>query len=100
MQIGVIYHFAFFQVAEAEQLITICREYLAALLLETARKDLPKDKPNYVQRNAELAAYFTHFEMQPVHRILTLRAAANTFYKLKNMKTCTSFCRRLLDLCN
>ncbi|CAI2316133.1 unnamed protein product [Caenorhabditis sp. 36 PRJEB53466] len=86
------------QVAEAEQLVTITREYLAALLLETYRKDLPKTNEEDLKRNAELAAYFTHFELQSVHRILTLRSAVNTYFKLKQMKTCASFCRRLLEL--
>ncbi|CCD73511.1 Coatomer subunit alpha [Caenorhabditis elegans] len=86
------------EVAEAEQLITITREYLAALLLETYRKDLPKTNLEDAKRNAELAAYFTHFELQPMHRILTLRSAINTFFKMKQMKTCASLCKRLLEL--
>lgn len=103
--------------AEAEQLVEICREYLAGLLLETKRKELPKSTPADLKRyffrsiinsikcksmavfrNAELCAYFTHFELQPVHRILTLRTAVNTFFKMKQMRTCASFCRRLLEL--
>ncbi|CAJ0583840.1 unnamed protein product, partial [Mesorhabditis spiculigera] len=89
------------EVAEAEQLIEICREYLACLLLETHRKDMPKSTPptpDQVKRNAELCAYFTHFELQPIHRILTLRTAVNALFKVKQMKTCASMCRRLLDL--
>uniref|UniRef100_A0A1I7WLZ7 COPI_C domain-containing protein n=1 Tax=Heterorhabditis bacteriophora TaxID=37862 RepID=A0A1I7WLZ7_HETBA len=86
------------EVAEAEQLIEICREYLAGLLLESARKDLPKSTPGDVKRNAEMAAYFTHFNLQPIHRILTLRTAVNTFFKMKQMRTCASLCRRLLEL--
>ncbi|CAI4229923.1 unnamed protein product [Auanema sp. JU1783] len=86
------------EVAEAEQLIEICREYLVGLLLESARKDLPKTDAQGVLRNAEMAAYFTHCNLQPVHRILTLRSAANVFFKLKQMKTCASLCRRLLEL--
>ncbi|PAV66797.1 hypothetical protein WR25_10521 [Diploscapter pachys] len=86
------------EVAEAEQLIVICREYLAGLLLESARKELPKSSPADLKRNAELSAYFTHFDLQPIHRILTLRAAVNTFFKMKQMRTCASFCRKLLEL--
>lgn len=86
------------EVAEAEQLIAITREYLAALLLETYRKDLPKTNTEDLKRNAELAAYFTHFELQPIHKILTLRSAVNTFFKMKQMKTCASLCKRLLEL--
>uniref|UniRef100_A0A0M3ILK3 COPI_C domain-containing protein n=1 Tax=Ascaris lumbricoides TaxID=6252 RepID=A0A0M3ILK3_ASCLU len=86
------------EVAEAQQLIDICREYLVGLLLETARKELPKDSIENAKRNAEMAAYFTHCQLQPVHQILTLRTAINLFFKLKQMKTCASFCRRLLEL--
>lgn len=84
--------------AEAEQLIEICREYLGGLLLETKRKEMPKNSPEDLKRNAELTALFTHFDLQPVHRILTLRAAVNTFFKMKQFKTCMNFCRRLLDI--
>uniref|UniRef100_A0A914R8F4 Coatomer alpha subunit C-terminal domain-containing protein n=1 Tax=Parascaris equorum TaxID=6256 RepID=A0A914R8F4_PAREQ len=60
-------------VAEAQQLIDICREYLVGLLLETARKELPKD----------MSCTTCH----PVHQILTLRTAINLCFKLKQMKT-------------
>ncbi|MFH4977259.1 hypothetical protein AB6A40_003968 [Gnathostoma spinigerum] len=85
------------EVTEARQLIDICREYIIGLLLETARKEMPKDS-SHAERSAEMAAYFTHCQLQPVHRILTLRTAINLFFKLKQMKTCASFCRRLLEL--
>ncbi|KAF8367713.1 copa-1 [Pristionchus pacificus] len=86
------------ELAEAEQLIEICREYLGGLLLENRRKELPKSSADELRRNAELCAYFTHFDLQPVHRILTLRSAVNTYFKMKQLKTCMGFCRRLLDL--
>lgn len=46
----------------------------------------------------QMAAYFTHSNLQPVHLILTLRTALNLFFKLKNYKTGASFARRLLEL--
>ena len=46
----------------------------------------------------QMAAYFTHSNLQPVHLILTLRTALNLFFKLKNFKTAASFARRLLEL--
>lgn len=49
-----------------QQLIDICREYLVGLLLETARKELPRDSIENAKRNAEMAAYFTHCQLQPV----------------------------------
>ncbi|KAK2540018.1 Copa [Columba livia] len=50
------------------------------------------------QEIAEMAAYFTHSNLQPVHMILVLRTALNLFFKLKNFKTAATFARRLLEL--
>jgi coatomer protein complex subunit alpha (xenin) len=83
---------------EAQQLVQICREYLVGLLLETARKELPRESVNDAKRNLEMAAYFTHCEIQPVHKILTLRTAANLSFKNKQMRYCASFCRRCIEL--
>jgi coatomer protein complex subunit alpha (xenin) len=41
-----------------------CREYNVALRIELKRKEM-KDDP---KRTAELAAYFTHAKLQPVHQ--------------------------------
>lgn len=46
----------------------------------------------------QMAAYFTHSNLQPVHMILVLRTALNLFFKLKNFKTAAAFARRLLEL--
>lgn len=83
-------------IAEAQQLIQICREYILGLKMETERKNLPKVEEQ--KRICEMAAYFTHCNLQPVHQILTLRIAVNMFFKLKNYKTAASFARRLLEL--
>ena len=72
----------------------LCREYNVAMRLELARKEI-KDDPNRV---AELAAYFTHAKLQPVHQALSLRSAMFIFFKLKNFATTATFCRRLLEL--
>lgn len=66
--------------------------------METARKELPKATLEEQKRICELAAYFTHCNLQPAHQILTLRAAFNLFFKLKNYKSGASFARRLLEL--
>lgn len=65
--------------------------------METARKELPKATLEDQKRLCEMAAYFTHCSLQPVHQILTLRTALNLFFKLKNYKTAASFARRLLE---
>uniref|UniRef100_A0A915E442 Coatomer subunit alpha n=1 Tax=Ditylenchus dipsaci TaxID=166011 RepID=A0A915E442_9BILA len=74
------------------------QEYLVGLLLEASRKELPRDSIADAKRNLEMAAYFTHCELQPVHKILTLRTAANLSFKSKHMKACASFCRRCIEL--
>jgi len=66
--------------------------------METYRKDLPKESANYNVRLAELAAYFTHCNLQPIHLMLSLRSAMAIHYKIKNYKTASSFARRLLEL--
>ena len=68
------------------------------LTMETARKELPKSNIEEQKRICELAAYFTHCNLQPIHQILTLRTACNLFFKIKNFKTAGSFARRLLEL--
>ena len=83
---------------EAQQLIQICREYLVGLLLETARKELPRESIDDAKRNLEMAAYFTNCEIQPIHKILTLRTAANLSFKNKQMRHCATFCRRCIEL--
>ncbi|XP_048236489.1 coatomer subunit alpha-like [Haliotis cracherodii] len=86
------------EIAEAQQLIEICREYIVGLSLEAKRKEMPKSNLEEQKRICEMAAYFTHCSLQPVHLILTLRTALNLFFKLKNYKTAASFARRLLEL--
>uniref|UniRef100_A0AAV2JNM2 Coatomer subunit alpha n=1 Tax=Knipowitschia caucasica TaxID=637954 RepID=A0AAV2JNM2_KNICA len=86
------------EIAEAQQLITICREYIVGLTMETERKKLPKDTLDQQKRLCEMAAYFTHCNLQPVHMLLVLRTALNLFFKLKNFKTAAGFARRLLEL--
>eukprot|EP00123_Amoebidium_parasiticum_P013063 comp21742_c0_seq1/m.30782 comp21742_c0_seq1/g.30782 ORF comp21742_c0_seq1/g.30782 comp21742_c0_seq1/m.30782 type:complete len:1239 (-) comp21742_c0_seq1:244-3960(-) len=86
------------ELTDAQQLLSICREYIVGLNLELTRKDLPKEAIEDQKRVCELAAYFTHCNLQPVHLILTLRTATNVFFKIKNYKTAASFARRLLEL--
>ncbi|XP_062521183.1 coatomer subunit alpha-like [Corticium candelabrum] len=86
------------ELTEAQQLIGICREYILGLSMEISRKELPKTSLDDQKRSCEMAAYFTHCNLQPVHLMLALRTAQNLFYKLKNFKTCASFARRLLEL--
>ena len=86
------------EVRKDQELIAICREYIVGLSMEAARKDLPKESLEDQKRSCEMAAYFTHSELQPIHQILTLRTALNLSFKLKNFRTAASFARRLLEL--
>ncbi|VEN35072.1 unnamed protein product [Callosobruchus maculatus] len=86
------------EIAEAQQLLKICGEYICGLQMETLRKNLPKNSQEEQIRQCEMAAYFTHCKLQPIHQILTLRTALNMFFKLKNYKTAASFAKRLLEL--
>lgn len=85
------------EIAEAQQLLNICREYIVGIKMETNRKGLPNGTIEDKKRHCEMAAYFSHCNLQPVHQILTLRTALNMFFKLKNYKTAASFARRLLE---
>ena len=82
------------EVDEVRELLGIAREYASALRIEIKRKEY-KDDP---KRAAELAAYFTHCAMQPIHLSLSLRSAMSIFFKLKNFNTAAEFSRRLLEL--
>ncbi|KAI7840084.1 hypothetical protein COHA_006214 [Chlorella ohadii] len=79
---------------EMRELVSIARDYNIALRIELKRREI-KDDP---RRIAELAAYFTHCNLQRVHLALSLRSAMSVFFKLKNYNTCATFCRRLLEL--
>ena len=83
------------EMSELQQLVDICQDYILGLKMEIARKELPKESE---ARGAELAAYFTHCNLQPIHLMLTLRSAMNLHYKLENYRTASSFARRLLEL--
>ena len=83
------------EVDDVKELQTVARDYCLALRLELKRKELKDNEPT---RNAELAAYFTHCNLQPVHLALSLRSAMAVFFKLKNFATAAGFARRLLEL--
>ncbi len=77
-----------------KELVTVASEYLNALLVEMERRQAAGN----ASRQAELAAYFTHFNLQPIHLSLTLRQAMSTMFKLKNFNTAATLCHRLLEV--
>ncbi|KAL1232850.1 Coatomer subunit alpha [Trichinella spiralis] len=85
------------EIREAMHLVEICREYLVGLSLELKRKEMPKEQLKDQILSAEMASYFTRCKLQAAHQMLTLRTAVNLLFKLKNYKTCSTMCRRLLE---
>ena len=69
-----------------KELQGICRDYVTALNLELLRKKTTDPK-----RALELAAYFTHCNLQPAHTMLALKAAMTAAYKLKCFSYASSF---------
>ena len=66
--------------------------------MEIERRRVVHEEPDNVQRSLELAAYFTHCQLQPPHLQIALRSAIGVFAKANNQATAASFARRLLEL--
>ncbi|XP_021889806.1 coatomer subunit alpha-1 isoform X2 [Carica papaya] len=81
------------EVDEVKELIIIVKEYVLGLQMELKRREL-KDDP---VRQQELAAYFTHCNLQLPHLRLALLNAMTICYKAKNFATAAHFARRLLE---
>ena len=76
------------------ELIDVCREYITGLQLEQERRAAAGD----AKRTLELAAYFTHCQLDVRHSQLALRQATKQAFKLKNFNSASQFARRLLEL--
>ena len=73
------------QVSHLKELQGICRDYIVALNIELVRKKTTDPK-----RAVELAAYFTHCNLQPAHLLLSLRSAMISAFKIQvRKKGCT-----------
>uniref|UniRef100_A0A0R0H183 Coatomer subunit alpha n=1 Tax=Glycine max TaxID=3847 RepID=A0A0R0H183_SOYBN len=81
------------EVDELKELIIIVKEYVLGLQMELKRREI-KDNP---ARQQELAAYFTHSNLQTPHLRLALLNAMTVCYKAKNLATAANFARRLLE---
>lgn len=84
------------EVDEVKELLGIAKEYTLALRIELKRKE-PALKDDLL-RQSELAAYFTHCQLQPTHMKLSLLSAMSVCFKAKNYSTAATFARRLLEL--
>lgn len=75
--------------------ISTCRQYITGLILESAISSA-SDK----QRQLELAAYFTHCQLQQKHVSLTLKKAMTIAFKEKNYALVLEFGNRLSKIVN
>lgn len=83
---------------EVLDMIVLCREYLLGIAVELHRRRIAIEEPDNVARQLELAALFTHAQMQIPHQQLALRTAMNAAQKAGNLRMAGGFARRLLDL--
>lgn len=81
------------EVDEVKELIVIVKDYVQGLQMELKRRDLKGDPV----RQQELAAYFTHCNLQLPHMRLALLSAMSVCYKAGNLMTAGNFARRLLE---
>ncbi|KAJ1404731.1 WD40/YVTN repeat-like-containing domain superfamily [Sesbania bispinosa] len=81
------------EVDDVKELIIIVKEYVLGLQMELKRREI-KDNP---ARQQELAAYFTHCNLQAPHLRLALLNAMTVCFKAKNLATAANFARRLLE---
>ncbi|KAJ4960831.1 hypothetical protein NE237_020741 [Protea cynaroides] len=81
------------EVDEVKELIRIAKEYVLGLKMEIKRKEITDD----VVRQQELAAYFTHCNLQIIHLRLALNSAMGICYKAGNFITAGNFARRYLE---
>eukprot|EP00760_Papus_ankaliazontas_P036590 PhM_4_TR834/c0_g1_i1/m.59589/K05236/COPA, RET1; coatomer subunit alpha len=81
------------ETTELKEVMNVAREYIRALDTEMARKECKE-----LSRQLELAAYFTHFNLQQTHLLLSLRSAMVHSFKAENFNMAKGFARRVLDL--
>ncbi|KFK22306.1 hypothetical protein AALP_AAs67200U000200 [Arabis alpina] len=81
------------EVDEVKEMITIVKEYVLGLQMELTRKEMQNDPV----RQQELAAYFTHCDLQTSHLRLALVNAMKLCYKSNNIATASNFARRLIE---
>lgn len=80
---------------DVRELCEISREYITAIRIKNG---ISEGEDANVSRQLELAAYFTHCNLQPAHLMLALKTAMASAFKNKNFINAASFARRLLEL--
>ncbi|KAK7990409.1 coatomer WD associated region [Apiospora arundinis] len=86
---------------EAKKLITSAGEYVVAMMIELARRQLGSQdevnaNPELLKRSLELSAYFTIPKIHVPHRQYTLFSAMNLANRSKNYSSALSFASRIL----
>lgn len=80
---------------KCKEILNICKEYIIGLQIELTRRALPATE---VKRNLELAAYFTHVQLQPAHRLNALQVAMTQSFKAKNFHHASYFASEFLKI--
>ncbi|KAM7514102.1 hypothetical protein LguiA_003685 [Lonicera macranthoides] len=83
------------EVDEVKELIIIVKEYVLGLQMVVKSKEM--EGKNAI-RQQELAAYFTHCNLQQPHLRLALLNAMTVCFKAGNLITAANFARRLLEM--
>lgn len=83
------------EVAKCDDVLTLCREYILGLSIELERRALD---PSQVERNLELAAYFTRAKLQNAHKVNALQVAMLQSFKNKNYSSASFFASELLSI--
>lgn len=68
---------------DIKELLDVSREYMTAIRVKLAMNDLANGENDTVVRSLELAAYFTHCNLQPAHLLLALKTAMANAFKNK-----------------
>ncbi|CAK95037.1 unnamed protein product (macronuclear) [Paramecium tetraurelia] len=77
------------QVDEIKRYINLSRNYMIAMRCDSLKKD---------SNALEMACKMATIDLQPGHRILTLRQALSISYKQKNFITCQMIAKKLIEL--
>ncbi|CAD8059253.1 unnamed protein product [Paramecium primaurelia] len=77
------------QIDEIQKYINISKNYMMAMRCDALKKD---------SNSLEMVCKMATIELQPSHRILTLRQALSISYKQKNFITCQQIAKKLIEL--
>ena len=79
---------------DVKTLIKIATEYILALKIDAVKRQSASDPA----RSLELSAYMAACNLQPVHRILSLRAAMGLAHKLKDYIYAAFFAKKIVQI--